>query len=231
MRKKILAGILLISGLTCYSQTDSVIYTQAIENALQQAPSSESIFNGRENLEYPANISGIPYVGMSDWHKGSIVYRDKIYIDVHLKYNAVADEVVIRHPNGFTGIILFNPRISSFTLSGRRFVSLPESPGIAAGLYEEITTGSLSLYIKRSKIIEEKYFSSGAEIKFTDKDAYFVLSDGVFHRIKREKDLMELVKEMKNEIKSYLKKLGLKYRKNPEVVLFESIEYYNKSKR
>ena len=159
------------------------------------------------------------------------MYRDQPYTGVFLKYDLVKDEVILRHFNGFTGVILFTPRISSFTMDDLRFVNLPDLNGKGGGVYQEILVGALSLYAKHTKKIDEILLPGRVERKIVEKNTFYIMKDGILYTVRNEKDVMNLVKDKKNEVRSRLKGSGLKYRKTPGAFLTTVISYYNQLSR
>ena len=227
MRKQFLLFIsIAVSGLA-FSQTDSLLSIDTVESK-EIKDASEPVFNGREHLQYHPSIEGIAYYQTTEWQKGTLVFRDILYKDVFLKYDLVKDEAIIQHINGFTGVTLFTPRIKAFTLENKKFIYLPgNNEFVQPGIYEELVNGRLSLYAKRSKIIKETVVSTGVERKFIDRNDFYVLREGEFYHIKKEKAMMDLVKEKKDEISSLLKEAGIKHKQHPEAALIKMVEYYN----
>lgn len=229
MRKQILTCFSVLLIKLAFTQSDTTTF-QAV-NFIPKADSSSSIYNGIEHLGYSSSIEGIAYLNTAEWQKGTIVYRDQPYTDVFLKYDLVRDEVILRHFNGFTGVTLFTPRIHSFTMEDSRFVNLPASNGRSGGIYQEILTGDLSVYVKRSKQIDETLLPGRVERKILQKNSYYLMKDGILHTVRNERDVMDLVKDKKALVRSHLKGKGLKFRKNPETFIITVVSYYNQSSR
>jgi hypothetical protein len=229
MRKLFLTCISVLLIKFAFTQSDTS--AQHAVFFIPRADSNSTIYNGIEHLGYSASIEGIAYLETAEWQKGTIVYRDQPYQDVFLKYDLVRDEVILRHFNGFTGVTLFTPRIHAFTMEGSRFVNLPANNGKPGGIYQEILTGTISMYVKRSKKIDETLLPGRVERKIIQKNSFYLIKDGVLHTIRNEKDVMDLVKDKKAQVRSHFKGRGLKFRKNPEAYLITVVSYYNQSSR
>lgn len=188
------------------------------------------IYNGKIHIGYLPAIKGIAYHLTGKWETGSVTYHNLSYKNIFLKYDLVHDEVVIKHYNGFSNVALFTPRVQSFCFLNSTFVYL-EADRITSGLYEQLKTGRVSLYARRTKFIKDAIVAGQAESEFIEKDAYFVLLDGVFHQVKKQNDLMNLLKETKNEITSHLKTSGINFNSNPEAVLLAIVDIYNQRAR
>lgn len=228
MRKIYWTFLLLFFVKISFAQTNNSF--QYSSNPIKP-DSSSSVFNGMEHTGYPLAEEGMPYYLTQDWQKGTMVFRDQPYTDIFLKYDLIKDELILRHYNGFTGIILFTPRISSFTLLDKKFVNLPASQGFAGGIYEELSTGSISLYAKRTKLVAENLTAAGIERRISQRNHYLLFKDGVFHQVRNEGDVMDLVKDKKSEVKAHLRGKGIKYRRDREHFLITVLSYYNQLSR
>jgi hypothetical protein len=228
MRKELLLVVLCCLSQTVFAQTDS-LSQDAVYDSRIASKASDPVFNGREHPGYHPAIQGIAYYVTDEWQKGKLVYQHIEYTDIYLKYDLVADELVVRHLNGITGVILFTPRIQSFSLRDKIFIYLRplEGSGLKPGIYEEIRKGKLSLYAKRSTLINESIVGNVLERKFVDNTRFYVLKDGHYYIIKKQKDLMELLDGKKAEINARMKSSGIKYRYNRELALSKIVENYN----
>jgi hypothetical protein len=231
------AGLLLLSFFSVSAQRDSTLLDQAFYSAMNTSYSLDNpalaIYNGKEHMGYPASIQGVGYYNSADWQRGSIVYRDVLYTDLLLKYDLVTDEVIVRHFNTYTSVTLFTPRIKSFLILGEKFQYFPDRGKSfpPAGIYEELKTGAISLYVKRSKLIDENIVAGVLERKFIDKNAYYALKDGVYYAIKKEDSILDLMKDKRSEVKNRLSEAGIKYKRDTETALIVIVGYYNQSTR
>jgi hypothetical protein len=231
---RILLSLLIIVGAnqTLLSQTDSLLYSSFTEKKpIKKAEAF--IFNGKEHNNYSNAIIGIPYYLSNDWQKGTLDYEGVLYEDVFLKYDLIADELIIRHSNGFSGILLFTPRIKSFTLGSKRFVNLTSSESgiIKPGIYELLSNGRLAFYVKRGKTVTENIVSNILEKRIVDNNSFYIVKEGQYYTIRKQNAIMELVKDKKEAVNTRLKTAGLRFKKNPEEVLITIVEYYNQLSR
>lgn len=187
------------------------------------------IYNGQIHVDYLAAFKGTAYYLTNDWQQGSVLYHNIYYKGLLLRYDLVRDEVVVKHYNGFSSISLFTPRVQAFSFSGSTFIYL-EGNGIVPGFYEELKKGRASLYAKRTKFIKEGIVSGQAESEFIEKNTYYLLLNGVFHQIKKQKDLLALLKEKREEITASLKN-DPSFKDDLEAALKAIVESYNQSIR
>jgi hypothetical protein len=230
MKKTILLLLSVGTGGAAFSQADSSLYTISNEGKIAVDP-GDPVYIGTEHLSYLPSIEGTAYYGSPEWQKGTVVFRQVLYADVYLKYDLVTDELVIRHPNHYSSVTLFSPRVGSFTLGDKRFVNLAASGDLENGFYEELSTGRVSLYGKHSKRIEQTVTPTGVEEKFSGKLDYYLLKDGKYYRIRKEKTLLDLLPDKKAAIKGWLKTSGISYKRDPESALKKIADYYNQLTR
>ncbi|HEY0355076.1 MAG TPA: hypothetical protein VGC29_02660, partial [Flavisolibacter sp.] len=86
-------------------------------------------------------------------------------------------------------------------------------------------------YAKRTKLVAENLTASGIERKISQRNHYYLLKDGVIHQVRNERDVMDLVKDKKSEVKAHLRGKGIKYRRDREHFLITVLSYYNQISR
>lgn len=227
MKHQLLCSLLFLLSLKGFAQTDSsgrlVIVTDIGPGK------ATNILNGKSHISYPASIEGYAYI-FADWKEGSVVYEGIQYSSVQLKYDLYRDELVLLHPNGLP-LVLFTPRVSSFVIQDREYVSL--NPGsvtaIEAGYFEVLQKGNIELFAKRIKTLDEKVHTSGVDKSFVFKTEYFARKNGVLHRIKKESHLLDLVPDKKQAAKNMLRESGLSFNTDPEAALLMIAKSYNQS--
>ena len=231
MRK--LSFLIFLSPFFALAQPDSSFSYQTLFAALSSKDINESIYNGKQHLGYPSSIIGNPYYQTQDWQHGSIIYHDIFYPDIVLKYDLVQNEIIIKHEESAIAIELFTPWLKSFSMSGKKFFLSPGNDKSLPpfGIYEEIITGKINLYIYRSRYIKETIRGTELDRHFEVSDLYYAVKDGHCYSIKKPKALWHLVIKKKSEIKKDLKRNDLRLRNDYEAVVTEIISYYNKTTR
>ena len=213
---------------------DTALYQQAIQAAIatyhQTINTQAELYNGVEHMRYMPNIEGIPYYGADEWKSGTIEYNGIVYRDVPLKYDMVKDQVVVRHPNGFSSLELYSPRVGYFTHGDDSFVYIPEGGDKstpAPGFYQQLSVGPLTALAKRSKGIAEEIVYGQMERRFEASNKYYLLKDGKYYSPRNENDLLSLTGERKREAKQALQKASIRFKKAPELAIVTVAEYYN----
>jgi hypothetical protein len=237
--KKLIAFIvffLVIYGLRAQQFTDSTMASRMVVTRQmydKQWGSQSAIYNGIQHYPYSSSIEGIAYFQTADWRKGTVVFEDVPYDNIFIKYDVVADQVIITPDNnGGLFIGLFGPRVKEFSFSGMKFVRFTKTnfgAGLPEGFYQELATGKVKAYAKTMKFIEEKVDISGISRKFFQKVRYYIFKEGKYHVIKNKKGLLSVLKEHKKEVQQYLGKLNVKYKFNPEQNITAAVNIYNQS--
>jgi hypothetical protein len=80
--------------------------------------------------------------------------------------------------------------------------------------------------VKRVKYIEET-IKDELEREFLPQDLYFILKDDTYYSIKNYKGLLAVLKDRSKEVKQYLRRNKIKYRKGPENAIVKAAVYYD----
>lgn len=232
LRREALLLLTFFLATSVVAQTDPVLFA-AHPEAQSAMDINEPLYNGKEHVYYHPSILGIAYYVTADWQPGTLVFNNVPYKDVFLKYDLVADELVLRHVNGMLSLVLFTPRIQQFTLGDRMFVNMASDKEgkLKPGIYELLATGKLSLYAKRSKWIEEKTLSTSIERKFITRDNFFLFKDGQYLTIKNPKSLFSLLGDQKSTAKAWFKESHIRFKDDPGAAFTKIVEHYNQTNR
>ena len=188
-----------------------------------------AIHNGRIFYGYPGMISHAFYPELI-MQNGSLLYDGTWYHNVSLIYDVFKDEVITLHPNSSL-IRLFSERVQQFYFQGQKFVHLSPDKDhvIKSGFYQRLVEGAVIIFAWRHKIIEEKIVDVKLERKFIFSTQYYVLKDGSYHVINKQKPLLELLKDSKQSIVQHLKTQKLKFKTDKEKTIVQIAEFYNQS--
>jgi hypothetical protein len=232
LRREALLLLTIFFTTSAVAQTGPVLFA-AHPEAQSAMDINEPLYNGKEHVYYHPSILGIPYYLTAEWQPGTLVFNNVPYKDAFLKYDLVADELVLRHVNGLLSIVLFTPRVQQFTLGDRMFVNMTADRDgkLKAGFYELLASGKLSLYAKRSKWIEEKTLSISIERKFLTRDNFYVYKVGQYYQVKNPKALFNLLGDRKSEVKAWFKDSHIRFKDDPGVAFTKIVEHYNQTNR
>ncbi|MBA2746888.1 MAG: hypothetical protein H0U44_11745, partial [Flavisolibacter sp.] len=120
--------------------------------------------------------------------------------------------------------------VKAFYFQGYLFENLPKPETKNhpdAGYYEVLQSGTIQLYAKRKKLLNETVTSTGIVKKFTGSTSYYAFKGGNAYQIRNENSLLDLMPEKKNDAKNYLKQHSISYKSNPEQTLSTIAQFYN----
>lgn len=229
-----LLGLLAKQSLAQSAPADTVVYRQGVRAAMTsyyesigvQAP----LYNGVEHMRYLPTIEGIPYYKEDEWKNGTIEYGGVVYSNVPMKYDMVKDQVVVKHPNGFSSFQLFSPRVSYFVLGNERFVYVPagrDTSVLAPGFYQQLHTGPVTVLARRTKWIEEQIVDAKLERKFRNRTSYYLLKDEMVYSPRKEAHLLALADSRRQEARQALRQAGIRFKKAPEQAILIVADYIN----
>jgi hypothetical protein len=197
---------------------------------LTQMSKELSLYNGIQYTYYNLHIEGIPFLLSDDWQTGSVVYDGVLYENIRMKYELVIDKLVITpDPQGGMAIRLFSPRVKEFSFQGKKFIMIDTIASLEEGFYQELVKGKVSALARKQKFIDEKLETTGIIRKFIERNRYYIIKNDKPHTIRNKNDLLNVLKEKKNEIQQALKDKNLNYRSNPEESLVVAVEIYNQA--
>lgn len=191
-----------------------------------------AIHNGRIFYGYPGMLGHAFYPDEINWQNGSVLYDDTWYHNISLMYDIYKEEVLILHPNNMP-IRIFSERVQKFYYKDKVFVRLNADKDfiIKSGFYQRLVEGNVTILVRRSKRIEEKIEGMVIERRFLSSDQYYVLKDGNYHVIHKQKSLLNLLKDSKQNITQHLKQQKLRYKTNKEETIVEIAKFYNQSRK
>lgn len=199
------------------------VYTQALDH-------QSRLYNGVEHYGYNYRIKGFAYLQDPAVQKGRVVYDELVYTDVPMWYDLLKDQVIIQHFNTFTRLGLVPDKVKEFTIFNRHFIrvqidSLSGAP-LRTGFYEQLYNGRSQVLAKRVKIINETV-KDEVERDFVEFNYYYIKKDNRYHSVKNSGGLLSVFKERAKEVKQYLRKNKIRYKKNPEDAIVKATAYYD----
>ncbi|MFT3825764.1 MAG: hypothetical protein QM731_17725 [Chitinophagaceae bacterium] len=217
--------------------SDSTFLKAAAANAIslyyQFTDKQARLYNGPEHLGYPSTYIGHGYFLTNELQKGSLVYDGLYFKDVPMMYDLYKDELIIMHFNGYTKMSLLNEKLQSFLLNGHQFVYIAHDSlrvPLASGLYDNLYSGSSTVYAKRYKLIEERV-TDHIEREFIEHTSYYILKNGTYYSVKTYSGLLNIFKDHSKEVRQYLRKNRIRFRKNKETAIVNAAKYYDALKK
>lgn len=220
------------------SSTPQPVAPPAVENAVAVYYSSvdhqSRLYNGIEHIGYSPRIKGHAYFQAVELRKGTIVYDGLVYTDVPMWYDMVKEQVIIQHFNKFTRIGLVSQKVTSFTLLDHQFIRLEIDSTLGlpiyTGFYDLLYKGPSTVLVRRIKTIYE-VVKDEVEREFTQQNYYFIQKDSAYYSVKSFKGLLTIFKDRSKEIKQYLRKNKIRYKKDKENTIVKAAAYYDSLNR
>jgi hypothetical protein len=184
--------------------------------------------NGIQEFGYLNTIKGHAYYITDKFQTGSLIYDGIQYDSVQMLYDNYKDYLVILTYSRLR-LILLREKIKSFDLPGHhfkyhRYDSLAAS-SLPTGFYDHLYDGKLSVLAKRSKIFKEKV-TDQVDQEFEEVDHYIIYRDGHYYRFNSYKGFLNNFSGKSKDIRKYLKKHGIEYRKDRENAILKAVAYY-----
>ncbi|MBS1609600.1 MAG: hypothetical protein JSS70_12740 [Bacteroidetes bacterium] len=243
----VICALIIISPQRLFAQlstTDSNYLSSSLEEAILTFQSSlkenSHLFNGWQNTNYEQLSLNHPYFMQDSMQLGNVLYDGTLYKNIPLLYDESNDNLLTLsyfsatpYPPGYAvqkkqRMDLVKEKISRFTIAGHQFIRLDSSaPNMREGFYESAYKGNSTMYIKRSKKYIEEAKQKDVEIRYEIFDEYYIFCENRFYHIKSKKLLVNAFPGKEAQVKSFLNSLPIKFRKNKEKVIFETVKYYD----
>lgn len=178
---------------------------------------------------------GTPYF-KDDWMKGlAISDKNLRYQNAQVKLDLFENELHYLGSNGTEMIctIPLKDITLTDTLSGTSYhfvhsAAVPALSQVKKGWYMPLAEGKASLYLSFVKTVQEykPYNSSVAEQKIMTAEEFLLAANGTLFKLKKPKDLPDMLADKKAELEAFLKKDEMKNGSNAER-LAAMVGYYN----
>ncbi|MEO5681534.1 MAG: hypothetical protein ABIQ88_02775 [Chitinophagaceae bacterium] len=213
---------------------DSLLYNKAVSHLVnlyhQSAGDQSGLFNGSQYGGYPFSFTeGNPFFREDKPGFGSVIYDGVLYEKLRMQFDEVKD--VLFTQDSARRIQLLNERIDRFTLFNNNFIRIVKDTEntvlIRTGFYNLLYEGNTSLLKKEEKHIREDV-SSGELRRFIDVSEYYYLKkNNLYYAVKSKRNLLDIFNDRKKDIKQFIAKNKLSYRKDKQNMLTQTTAYYD----
>jgi hypothetical protein len=208
---------------TAAINTINIYYSQIGENA--------HLFNGAENNGYNQSVLGHPYLDSTVMEEGDIFFDGVLYKKIPLLYDLYNDQIIINKYKQNYKITLPKEKIGFFSLNAHTYIRMNASTkekDLIAGFYDRVYDGNTTVLVKRKKLLADADALNGvARMRYTPKENYFVKTKGDYTEITNKKNLFKLFGEQYKDVRKYLKKNKINYKKQPEYYIAKASEYFD----
>src|SRR6185312_11937875 len=178
-------------------------YTHTLAVYYRQLGDQSPIYNGRLYPGYGFSFrEGIPYFLSGEFRQESVVYDGMKFDNVPLLYDDLSG-VIISRDQGYW-IQLINERVSSFTLSGHRFIRVLADSlnnGLSAtGYYEVLYQGHSTVFKKTIKRIKEELSPAEGILRSIDQsDRYYIRMGKDYFHVKSKRELLNIFSDHRKQ--------------------------------
>ncbi len=160
----------------------------------------------------------IPYYkGNTDTYRGRVSYHGIVYDDVLLRFDQLAQRVVVLSPGGNVFCLPEQDHIDWFEMDGHKYVHDPEDSSRYAYLLCDGKSNGIRLYHCVWKVYNgEGVVDRKKSLKMLSmRDHYLLVTpNGGMHHVKRASDVAKLFPKQKKQIKLFAKKNRLSFSKD-----------------
>jgi hypothetical protein len=192
------------------------------------------LVNGRIYLQPHPKANSNPYLKSTDWMIGSVTVNGKEFKGLKLNYDISQDYLIYLDESSNDGnhIILLNKyNVEGFTLEGDKFVTLSHKDAENLDEYqyfEVLFKGKVSLYNKWTKTYEAVTSQEFPAGRFLDpKITRYLLKDKVLYKVGNRIVFLKLCSDRKSELRKYMHRHKLDFRKGQDKSIADLIGYYN----
>ncbi len=213
--------------------SDSAFYQHALANVIvwyeNTVGANSPLYKGKEYLDYNFRIEGDQYFQSDLWQKGAVYYDGQLYQDVSMKYDIANKVLIVDHPHLPSPVSLESNKIDRFSLLGHHFIRLVADSlsyeVIKTGFYDLMYDGEMNFLVNRTKMLRDEIDDRRMRYWFEEDDQYFIQKGGKYYKIKNRRSVLKLFPERKREIKKFLKRNDIKFRKQPEEAIHRIVKY------
>ena len=191
------------------------------------------LYNGTEYVFLYKNVNGFPFYSIGTFEENSIVYDGALYEQVPLAYDIVSNSIVTKTPDN-NYLQLVPEKINSFTINYHFFIQLTapnvENTALTPGFYNATITDAATVLIKHEKTVVHSS-KPDEQDHFDEYNFYYLKIGNTYYAVKNGKSLLNILHDKSNELKTFMHKNGLNFKKNPEQTLIRTVNYYAQLKQ
>ena len=223
-RKKFLAGISIIIFIIfnqagVYAQSQEETLAGMVQLAKHAYGTNDKLVNGVVYLPKHPRAHGGPYYPANNYTEGNIYINGTGFNACQIKYNAAIQKLILKSSiseSAVAEILLNNTRVDSFQLDESKFIHARHAgiPALTNGYFEIIHRGDFRFMAYRKIVFQDVYsrkypFGRYAMLPST----YFFIQNDSITTINNKRDLYSLFPAERNNIKKYIQKHKIKFKK------------------
>lgn len=230
---KLVFTFLMLFGLFVFGKAQEVAAeVKDLQQYTEQIYGTDDLLvNGQLYISTRPKAKGSPYYGEEHFVEGSVQIRGKQFKGVLLLYNIEDQRLIIRvavESGKYITVLLNSNLIDNFIISGHRFVNTDMYTNNAKvrGFFAAVYKGSFDFLIRFEKEFKAVYNNQAPNGSYTKtKSDYFIFDQGKLVNVSTKKALLDYFSPKKKEIKSFMRKHQIKYKKAGVYSLHQLMTY------
>jgi hypothetical protein len=219
--------------------TDSSFFSKAVSSARTQYMKSMGggsyLYNSVAYERYWNGMVGHPFFINEEFKQGNLYYNGVLYEDVPLMYDLSRDQLITKNFSKELNVKLLAEKIGGFTIGKNNFTRIVADSNhissVSTGFYERLYSGTVTVLGKYEKKVEHSLRAEDKITKLVQHDHYFIEKDGKYHLITGESDLLSLFKEQRGELRKFLNRREISFKKDPAATIVQAVIYYEQLKK
>lgn len=214
---------------TLFAQTNFPDSSQLQKVYNSSSSQKEELYMGRQYMGHASNIKGSAYFLSSLMNKGDLCYEGVWHHDIPLLFDMHTDDLITVNEEG-ARFVLNKTKINAFIIEGHEFEKIEkDGKEETSGFYKRLTkAGKAVAYVKIDKVLKKEVDNAGVEKIFEENIKYYINVGGKMWYVKKEKDILSVLKDKQSLLLEYKKANNLSFRNNPQDFIIQSVNYYNK---
>jgi hypothetical protein len=239
-----------LSIFACFFQTSNTIaqpwtllgdtlhgsaYDNAVDLYTNAVGKASGIYSGSKHYDADyEKVRSTPFIGSEYWEYGDVVYDDRLYRDIELKYDGYKDALIIVYygeSGRMSELRLIDERVAGFSLLGTQYIRVEAdtvpNPSIKGGFYALLHSGTKQLLAKR-RVTRETYTSGSNHYDFfKPANRYYLCDPTVFVQVKNGRKLLKYLTGHEKELKSFRRKNRNYFNDDREGELIAIMQFYH----
>lgn len=187
------------------------------------------IYNGKEETPFGMITTNHAYLMTDAFTPANLWYNQTEYRNILMRYDLSRDELIVRKPNTYKGVVLEKEKVDRVFLNGCWLVSTDDLSWVnkPAGNYLILLSDGIYPVVKRNSAVFEKKVDKNKVMAFYNlRESFYICIDNVCYPVKNKGSVLKLFPDKKKELEAYVKQQKLKFGSEREQSIVAIVEYY-----
>lgn len=198
---------------------------------------NDLLVNGRTYVPVNTKASGHPFFAEEAFSKGTIFVRAEAFEDVDIRFDIEKDQLILRQilNNGIPVEVVVTPAlVDSFSINNHHFVNNKHVSHLneGKGFMKVLFAGETGFYQKTIKLYYPTYSKIHPDGRYGEEEiSYYLVRAGQMYGVRNKKDFLNYFSEHKKEIKLFMKKQSIRFRKATDNQFYYLLKFCNEISR